>query len=75
MVRDATTEITRPATRVRMDMKEKTSVRINVTARESQIEAINRMAMARGMTRSAYMVQSALRDWSGESSRRTGGRR
>ena len=75
MLRDATTEITRPAMRVRMDMKEKTSVRINITARESQIEAIDRMAMARGITRSAYMVQSALCGWSGESSRKTAGRR
>jgi hypothetical protein len=75
MFRDATTEITRPAMRVRIDMKERTSVRINIRARVSQIEAINRMAIARGMTPSAYMVQSALRGWSGESSRKTAGRR
>jgi predicted RNase H-like HicB family nuclease len=37
------------------------TIRINITARESQIETIDRLAMARGMTRSAYMVQSALR--------------
>ena len=36
------------------------TVRVNITARESQIEAIDRMAGAAGMTRSAYMVQSAL---------------
>jgi predicted RNase H-like HicB family nuclease len=36
------------------------SVRVNITARESQIEAIDRIAGAAGMTRSAYMVQSAL---------------
>jgi predicted RNase H-like HicB family nuclease len=36
------------------------TVRVNITARESQIEAIDRMADAAGMTRSAYMVQSAL---------------
>jgi len=37
------------------------TVRINITARESQIEAIDKLARARGMTRSAYMVQSAVR--------------
>jgi len=37
------------------------TVRINITARESQIEAIDRLAKARGMTRSAYMVQSSVR--------------
>ncbi len=37
------------------------TVRINITARESQIEAIDRLAKARGMTRSAFMVQSAVR--------------
>jgi predicted RNase H-like HicB family nuclease len=36
------------------------TVRVNITARESQIEAIDRIADAAGMTRSAYMVQSAL---------------
>ena len=36
------------------------TVRVNITARESQIEEIDRMAGAAGMTRSAYMVQSAL---------------
>ncbi len=37
------------------------TVRVNITARESQIEAIDRLARERGMTRSAYMVQSAIR--------------
>ena len=36
------------------------TVRVNITARESQIEAIDRRAGEAGMTRSAYMVQSAL---------------
>jgi predicted RNase H-like HicB family nuclease len=36
------------------------TVRINITARESQIETIDRLAKARGMTRSAYMVQSSV---------------
>ncbi len=37
------------------------TVRVNITARESQIEAIDRLARKAGMTRSAYMVQSAVR--------------
>jgi predicted RNase H-like HicB family nuclease len=36
------------------------TVRINITARQSQLEAIDRLAGKAGMTRSAYMVQSAL---------------
>jgi predicted RNase H-like HicB family nuclease len=36
------------------------TVRINITAREKQIEDIDRLARSAGMTRSAYMVQSAL---------------
>jgi uncharacterized protein (DUF1778 family) len=36
------------------------TVRINVTARESQIAAIDRLASAFGLTRSAFMVRSAL---------------
>ncbi len=37
------------------------TVRINITARESQIQAIDRLARTSGMSRSAYMVQSAVR--------------
>jgi predicted RNase H-like HicB family nuclease len=37
------------------------TVRINITARGSQIEAIDRLARERGMTRSAYMVQSSVK--------------
>ncbi len=37
------------------------TVRVNITARESQIEAIDRLARKAGMTRSTYMVQSAVR--------------
>ncbi len=44
---------------VSTDPPEKT-VRVNITARESQIEAIDRLARKAGMTRSAYMVQSAI---------------
>jgi predicted RNase H-like HicB family nuclease len=36
------------------------TVRINITARRSQLDAIDRLADITGMTRSAYMVQSAL---------------
>lgn len=36
------------------------TVRVNITARESQIEAIDKLARKAGMTRSAYMVQSAV---------------
>jgi predicted RNase H-like HicB family nuclease len=45
---------------VSAEAPEKT-VRVNITARESQIETIDRLARQRGMTRSAYMVQSAIR--------------
>jgi predicted RNase H-like HicB family nuclease len=36
------------------------TVRINITAREKQVERIDKLARRAGMTRSAYMVQSAL---------------
>jgi predicted RNase H-like HicB family nuclease len=36
------------------------TVRINVTAKESQIERINRLAERAGMTRSAYMVRASV---------------
>jgi len=35
------------------------TVRVNVTARQHQIELIDRLARQAGMTRSAYIVQSA----------------
>jgi predicted RNase H-like HicB family nuclease len=35
-------------------------VRVNITARESQIDRIDRLAEEAGMTRSAYFVQAAL---------------
>jgi predicted RNase H-like HicB family nuclease len=44
---------------VRVDSPDPT-VRVNITARESQIERIDRLAEAAGMTRSAYMVRAAL---------------
>ena len=37
------------------------TVRINITARKSQLDAIDRLAGNAGMTRSAYIVQSALK--------------
>ena len=36
------------------------TVRINITARDSQVEVIDMLARAAGMTRSSYMVQSAM---------------
>jgi predicted RNase H-like HicB family nuclease len=36
-------------------------VRINITARKSQIAEIDRRARAKGLTRSSYIVQSALK--------------
>jgi predicted RNase H-like HicB family nuclease len=44
---------------VSADFPKSKTVRINVTARESQIELIDRRARQAGMTRSAYMVRSA----------------
>lgn len=44
---------------VSADVKKAKTVRVNVTARENQIELIDRLARQAGMTRSAYMVQSA----------------
>jgi predicted RNase H-like HicB family nuclease len=45
---------------VSAEAPEKT-VRVNITARESQIEAIDKLARKAGMTRSAYMVHSSVR--------------
>ena len=44
---------------VSAEAPEKTA-RINITARESQIQAIDKLAKKNGMTRSAYMVQAAI---------------
>ena len=44
---------------VHVEPAEKT-VRINITAREKQVEEIDRLAKAAGLTRSAYMVRSSL---------------
>jgi predicted RNase H-like HicB family nuclease len=54
------------------------TVRINITARESQLEAIDRLAGKARMTRSAYMVQSALNRFTSNSAKahqRTASRR
>jgi predicted RNase H-like HicB family nuclease len=45
---------------VSTDFNKTKTVRVNVTARENQIEMIDRLARRAGMTRSAYMVQSAM---------------
>lgn len=44
---------------VTTDFPKSRTVRINITARENQIELIDRRARQAGMTRSAFMVQSA----------------
>lgn len=41
------------------------TIRINITARRSQIAEIDRRARAKGLTRSSYIVQSALREKAG----------
>ena len=46
------------------------TVRINITARESQVEAIDQLAVKAGLTRSAYMVQSSL-NWFGSNISKT----
>jgi uncharacterized protein (DUF1778 family) len=46
---------------VHLEPEAERTVRINITARASQVELIDRMAGKAGMTRSAYMVQSALK--------------
>jgi predicted RNase H-like HicB family nuclease len=45
------------------------TVRINITARESQLDAIDRLADIAGMTRSAYTVQSALNRFASNSAK------
>ena len=45
---------------VHVDPHTDRTVRINITAREKQLERINQLARKAGMTRSAYMVASAL---------------
>jgi predicted RNase H-like HicB family nuclease len=44
---------------VTADLTKSKTVRINITARENQIELIDRLASQAGLTRSAFMVQSA----------------
>src|SRR5271169_6260736 len=38
------------------------TVRVNITARQSQIDTIDRLAESVGMTRSAYIVRSAMKE-------------
>lgn len=45
---------------VHVEPETEKTVRINITARERQVQQIDRLADKAGMTRSAYMVQSAL---------------
>jgi hypothetical protein len=45
---------------VHVEPEAQRAVRINITARGRQVERIDQLAGQAGMTRSAYMVQSAL---------------
>src|SRR5262249_289042 len=45
---------------VHVEHETERTVRINITAREKQLEEIDKLANEAGLTRSAYMVQSAL---------------
>ena len=45
---------------VHVEPEAERTVRINITARAKQVELIDQLAGKAGMTRSAYMVQSAL---------------
>jgi len=45
---------------VHVEPQAERTVRINITARAKQVELIDQLAGKAGMTRSAYMVQSAL---------------
>ena len=45
---------------VHVEPETERTVRINITAREKQVEEIDKLANEAGLTRSAYMVQSAL---------------
>lgn len=51
------------------------TVRINITAREKQVEEIDRLADEAGLTRSTYMVQSALHRFSRQGRRAAARRR
>ena len=44
------------------------TIRVNITARQSQIDTIDRLAEAAGMTRSAYIVRSAMKEMKRSSS-------
>jgi hypothetical protein len=45
---------------VHVEPETERTVRINITAREKQVEEIDKLADEAGMTRSAYMVQRSL---------------
>src|SRR5215469_5343202 len=50
---------------VHVEPETERTVRINITAREKQLEEIDKLANKAGLTRSAYMVQSALHRYQG----------
>ena len=45
---------------VHVEPAEERTVRVNITAREKQVEEIDRLAKRVGLTRSAYMVNASL---------------
>jgi hypothetical protein len=50
---------------VHVEPETDSTMHINITARQKQIELIDQLADKAGMTRSAYMVQSALNGYPG----------
>ncbi|MBV9154648.1 MAG: type II toxin-antitoxin system HicB family antitoxin [Acidobacteriaceae bacterium] len=50
---------------VHVEPETERTVRINITAREKQLEKIDELANKAGLTRSAYMVKSALHHYPG----------
>ena len=50
----------RDAVAILVNVDSEKRVRVNITAKESQIEKIDRLAQQAGMTRSAYFVQAAI---------------
>ncbi len=50
---------------VHVEPETERTVRINITAREKQLEEIDELANKAGLTRSAYMVQCALHRYPG----------
>ena len=60
---------------VHVELQTSRTVRINITARDNQLEQIDRLAASAGMTRSAYIVQSALNNSTLQSQAERSGKR